>query len=257
MTSHNLKWMSAAIPLGLAGCDGATPQSVKQIEQAHAAYRAQRYDDTERLATQVAARAPDSPTAAEALYLRGLARLARGRKSEARNDFQAGLDRARRKDLVGLLHAQLGTMDYDAGAYARAADHFRAAESELPDRPPSDEMLVRYGVSLQRIGRMDEARRVFGRVVARYGNRPAGEEARRKLDWKRDYFSIQCGAFSQEKLAYEAVQRLRTQGVSAEVDTGYGASNYIVLAGRYRTYDDASGALPAVRRAASDAFIVP
>ncbi|HEY3242225.1 MAG TPA: SPOR domain-containing protein [Phycisphaerae bacterium] len=239
------------------GCAGVPAAAVQQIHQAHLALDSGRFAEADRLVSPVIAAYPDTPAAAEALYLRGLARLNTGMRQPARFDFEAALDRARRGDLIARLHAQLGNMDYDDSAYVRAAEHYRRARPELPRTSPTAEILLRYGISLQRSGRIEEAREILGEVVERYSDSRPAADARRKLEWNHDFFAIQCGAFAQSQAAQDIATRLRTQGVEAAIERAPGTSNYVVLAGRYRTYEQAASALPSVRRTAADAFVVP
>lgn len=255
-------WMGAFLVavMTAAGCTRLPASAVRQICQAHQAYRAGRYTQSQRLATPVIAKYADKPDVAEALYVRGLARLKTGTAPAARADFESALRITDRDELRALLHAQLGNLDYEAGHHQSAIRHYRNAERiGLPPRPPSDRVLARYAESLQRIGNFREARKVHARLLLRFPRSQAAAQVRRTGSWAKDYYSIQCGVYSKPDSARKAAAQLHSRGINASVwrEQRNGLVRHVVRSGQYRTHAEATRALPHVRRAAPDAFIVP
>ena len=103
-----------------------------------------------------------------------------------------------RPELKGSLYAQLGNLEYEAGRYEAAASQYRRAEPYLDDESPSDRILLRYGLSLQRCGRFRHAKVVLLDLLDRFGTGPAAAEARRALSHVGNHYSIQCGVYRQQ-----------------------------------------------------------
>jgi tetratricopeptide (TPR) repeat protein len=247
-----------AVTVG-GGCDTPSKRAAEQVRQADRAYRVARYEESERIASDVIRTHPDELFASEALYLRGLSRLRRGERNAAENDFLAALRRCDHRPLKALLWVQLGNMAFDDERHAAAARSYGRAVEDLPANVSAEKVWFQYGVSLQRNGEFKRARVVFGRLLAEHPSSALASSARRKLAWRHDHFSVQCGAFSSEENARSAARALREGGVNAAVARRDLRSAYpfVVLAGRFRNFGAAESALADVRRIQGDAFIVP
>lgn len=247
------------LPIAGTGCDRLPAPAVTRIRQGHRAYRQGDYARAQRLLSPVIAAHADQPDVGEAYYVRGLARLRAGQTKAAANDFQAALRVADRSELKALLHAQLGNLAFEDGQYGSAARHYRRAAPDLPNRSPTDRVLLRYGVSLQRAGRFRQAKLVLADLLTRFSSGSAAAEAHRKLAWIGDHYSIQCGVYSNQANAQATARKLRAQGLEASAwrETHNGSTRYVVRAGRYTRRADAERALPNVRRIIPDAFVVP
>ncbi len=248
-----------AAALALAGCDRLPASAVKQIRQGHDAYQRRNYAAAQQRLSPVISAHASKPDAAEAYYVRGLARLKAGQDGPARKDFLAGLRVTDRPELRALLNAQLGNLAYEANQYESAAGRYRQAQAQLPDRPPTDRVLLRYGISLQRCGRFREAKLVLADLLTRFPTGEAATEARRRAGWVGEHYAIQCGVYSKRANAEASARKLRGKGVDASAwrETRNGSTRYVVRSGRYSRRADAERALPRVRRFISDAFVVP
>jgi tetratricopeptide (TPR) repeat protein len=249
----------AIIGVAAGGCETFPGAAARQIRQAHQAYQYRQYARCEGLVGPVIAANADRPATAEAYYLRGLSRLRTSQKKAGRADFEAGLRIAQRADLIALLHAQLGNLEYEAGNYRRAAGYYQRAEPSLPPHPPSDRVMLRHGISLQRSGRFREAKPILGKLILRFPSGRPAEQARRKVTWPHDYHCVQCGVYSKANSAKTAARRIRERGVKASSwrETRNGKTRYVVRAGEYRDYQAAQRGLRQIRAVVRDAFIVP
>lgn len=247
------------VMLATAGCERLPGSAVQQVRQAHSAYERRDYVQSERLLTPVIGAYADSPDVAEALYVRGLCRLKQGSTAAARKDFEAAVRRTQRPELRALLHAQLGNLDFEARRYTQAAGHYHVARGDLPERPPTDRVLLRYAECLQRIGKFREAKLVLAELLLDYPRGQVAAQARNKLSGPQDHFAIQCGVYSKSAYAKRAAEKLRKVGVDARAweQRRNGALRYVVQTGHFRTYAEARQALPRVRAHVADAFIVP
>ena len=232
---------------------------MKRLNEAEQAYRANQFDRTEELCNSVIKEHPDKPDVAEAFYLRGLARL-RGNQAEgAMRDFETAINKTKRRELRGLAHAQLANINFEKDRYQQAIVHYGWARDDLPNEPPKDRVLLQYGIALQRLGRFRDAQPILGEVFKRFPQSSHAADARRRHAWPHEFFTIQCGAFSDIARAHQHAARLQSQSVSAvAVPEGEGTSRlYHVRVGRYPNYLQAQGALPNARRAQPDAYILP
>ena len=121
------KWVALVAVMVAPGCTRLPASAVRQIGESHRAYQAGRYAQAQRLVTPVIAKHPDKPDVAEALYVRGLSRLKTGKTVTARGDFESALGVADRDELIALLHAQLGNLDYETQLARKRGIHI-----ELP-----------------------------------------------------------------------------------------------------------------------------
>jgi len=252
--------LAAAVAAAAAGgCERLPVSAVQQIRQANDAYLHGQLTRGEQLLNPVIARYPDQPDVAEAYYLRSLCRTVTDRREEARSDLRTGLGMADRPELVGLMRAQLGNLEYEAGRYDEAARQYSQARPYLPLRPPTDRVLLRYGISLQRSGQYSAARRMLLELLARFPIGPTTNDAQTRLAWPHDFHSVQCGVFTKADSAQAAARDLRDRGLAATSWQERGGENvrYVVRTGRYPTYAEAEAALPQVRALVPDAFIVP
>jgi tetratricopeptide (TPR) repeat protein len=241
------------------GCTPTGSADATLLLQANQAYRTADFVGAERNSDQYLSAAGSGPNAAEAYYIRALSKIRRNQRSAARTDLNEGLSRQPHPDVRGRINAQLGHLSFDDQQYSLARSYYSAALKDLPPRSPSDDVLYHLAVAYQRDGQFQKAKPLFEQLVARF---PASEwtpKARNKSQWTNPFFTIQCGAFVSRAAAQRSVSRLRSRGVDAAlVSTGAPSSRHqLVCAGRYRTYNEAAGALHRIRRIQRDAFIVP
>lgn len=241
------------------GCDRLPPGAVQQMRQGHRAYQHGDYARAEQLLSPVISAHAGEADVAEALYVRGLARLKSGQTDGARGDFQAALQVADRPELNGLLCAQLGNLDFEAGRYETATIQYRRAQPYLNDESPADRIMLRYGLSLRRCGRSREGKLVLLDLLSRFPGSSAAAEARRSLSHAGDAYSIQCGTYTMPANAEATAGRLRGQGFDASAwrETADGSTRYVVRSGSYQRRAEAELDLPRIRGVVPDAFIVP
>jgi tetratricopeptide (TPR) repeat protein len=221
-------------------------------------YRAGQYREARRELTTVIQAHPDSPEIAEAYYLRGLCEIRLDDRSGGRKDLLTAASKGQRRDLRAKADATLGIMAYEDEAWNEAVRHLNQAVRGLPPEPPSDELLLRLATAQQRTGRWRDAKMTFRRVVAEFGQRPAGAAARRKESWPYEAFSIQSGAFRSEDNARKQAGKLRKAGLQATYRRdAYTSGLHVVYVGRYSTWQQAKGQLAQVQRVVAKAIIVP
>lgn len=249
----------AALPL-CPGCGGPFPTNARdRLIAANRQYESGNLTAARGELDTIIRDYPAAPQSAEAYYLRGLCHMRARESSLAGRDFERCVSLSRRPDLAAKAHAALGEIDFGLERYAAACEHFAIAASGLGNESPIDEVLYRYGVSLQREGRWDEARAQLARLLQQHGGGRHRDEVQRRVNWPANTFAIQCGVFREPKGADALVRKLSAAGISARqaVEGRAGESIRVVYAGKYGTRPQAKAALPGVRRIAPDAQVMP
>lgn len=242
----------------LAGC-GMPARAVKQVEQAESAVAAGQYERAEQLVEPVIRSHGKDAKAAPAYYVRAQCRIRGGQRDAAEQDLSRVLALSKNAELRASAEAQLGNIAFDQDDYRRAAAHYEKALAHLPQRPPTDRVLLQYGTALQRSGQFDDGRRVFSRMLEHYPSSPHAGVAQTRQAWPENYFAIQCGAFGQQSSAQSLASALRARGLQAGVfgEARGGGRVFLVRVGRFANYADAARLLERTRAVARDAFVVP
>ena len=153
----------------------------------------------------------------------------------------------------------LGHLAFEDGNHAVAVSYYADALPHLPNQPPTDEALYRYGGCLQHLGRWDEAKAPFSRLLHAFQDSAHVAAARRRFAWPHPWFAIQCGAFGRVDNANQLAADLSRKGLSAKATFAEldGQGLWRVLSGQYPTYAAALADLPRARAIQPGALIVP
>ena len=181
-----------------------------------------------------------------------------GQTDAARADFNEALRLGRRKDLKGMVHGELGKLDFDAGQMKEAEGHYRQMLEVIPaDAPPAEGALYRLGCALQYLGEWSQADVYFDKVIHNFDGSDISRLAVNRVRAVR--WSIQAGAYQNELAGKQMAESLRTLGLEVRFDGGLRDSRMMRLlrVGSYPTFDAAKADLERVRKYAADAFITP
>ncbi len=242
---------------GLIGCNAAlSPQAQQLLDSGQRAY--EQGNDVGAVGSMDAFLRDNASSrrADEAYYVRGLAKYRMGHRTGAERDLAEALRHTRHERIrLGAIVA-LGDLAYERGDLTRADAMYRDAlpRTEL-GKPPADHVHYRLGCVLQRQGRWQDADVHFDRVMYAFEGTELAKRAARHARCRA--WSVQAGAFQQKALADKAAEVLRNAGRAAEVcaESRDGELWFLLLVGRYATFQEAEAALPGVRRHHADAFI--
>lgn len=240
----------------VAGCgDPVPPTSAQLLREGRQAYEQGQADEAIERTDRFLAMHGGTQEAAEAYYLRGLARGQLGQLELAEQDFLAAAERTRRPDLAGRARLALGELAEQRGDLPAAEEQYRAALDALPhDQPPADEALYRLADLLQRTGRWEEADQRYDRLGFLFTGTDRVDLARQRV--RARAWTIHTGVFLGLPHAEQEARRLREAGLPARIEPqGAGAVRFAVQAGAYSTYTDAEQALPGVQAVSPDARI--
>lgn len=240
------------------GCGEASPAPRRLLTDASERYAAGDMRAAESLSNEFLKLSAGSPAAGEAHYLRGLSRVRQGNRAGARADFLIG-ESHWREDVAAYSQVMLANLAWDAGDLEAAIERYATALPRLPLRPPTDAVLYRYGVCLQRVGRWGEARHAFARLLHQYGESAEAAAARRRFAWPTDHLTICCGAADRLEDAERIARGLEGRGlaVSSQYLDLDGRARWRLLTGHYNTYAAAVADLPRVRAIVPEATVVP
>lgn len=250
-------WLGA-LCLAACGCSSLPPAERDELTYATQAYNKGDISGAAAKLDRIIRDYPNAAEIAEAYYVRGLCRHKAG-SAQAAGDFERAIAKSQRADLTALARASLASVHYGRSDWRRAADLYKQSIPGLPDTPPTDQVLYRAGLAMQRCGQWQDATRQFARILWKFKTSPLVEDASRLATWQHPYFAIQLAAFPRTDSAATAVQDYRARGLEAvqESRPRKDGAMWVVMTGRYGTYTEAQAALGRVRAVQPDAFIIP
>ncbi|GJM23781.1 MAG: hypothetical protein DHS20C16_01960 [Phycisphaerae bacterium] len=274
----------------MAGCQQLPPEAIQQIEQARGELQRRNYVQCEKILNPVIASYQTNDDIAEALYMRGQCRLMKDQRRMGVRDLTTAQHIAREKRLRAWIEVQLANVAFDDGSYPQARELYESALPELPETPPTDQVMHRLAMACEKTGDRAESTRIKAQLAqtfpkSTYTATGRANRSTTPLKSKPRYqsnvrptnkttlvatppstprtspngrFEIQCGAYARIDHAHQAAARLRQQGINAlAVPESRGAgAKHVVRVGKYNTYRDASRMLARVRKFHTDAFIV-
>ena len=243
----------------LGGCVELPLPAKQELVQAEELYNKRDYTSAKSKLDQILNTYPQYRESSEGYYLRALVYNQISNMSAAQSDLRKAVELSLKPDLTARANAMAGALAFESGNFDEAGKRFEAALRVLPERPPYDLVRYRYGVCLQRKGEWKQARSQFATLLQKYQGTSLRDQAQRMLDWGKDYFSIQCGAYRENGPASGQASRLKAAGLPARVETRRrtGELLHMVYVGQYAKFEMAQSALGNVRRHAPGATIVP
>ena len=192
-----------------------------------------------------------------AYYLRGMARMRMGRLDKAAVDLKRVYDFVKYDDLRIKAADALGEVRYLQGRMADAEELFREVLDDTDrDKHPCDHAGYRLGCILQRQGKWAESRTYYRRVLYDFKGSDLAARARKRSTAAA--WTIQAGAYENRKNAEDASGRFTKTGLQIAISPELRNSRelvYLLLIGRWKRYQSASGSLPAVRKIEPEAFL--
>lgn len=247
--------------IGTAGCQQTQDASLRQgfVHLANSQYKEALF-----LADQQLRITPTGSDAAEAWYLRG--RALEQWRSHSESEQRANLANARaayerclgmdpEKQLRAYARASLGNVAFFQEDFSKAAEMFTLAAGELDTPDARAWAEYRAGLSLQRLGRFEQADAWFDGVAKRY---PGTLQARRALENRgARAFHLRIGSYTSEAAADRAADTLRREGFRGLGVTRDLRGVYILRIGPYATYSAARQAERQVAARFPDALVMP
>ncbi|MCJ7544471.1 MAG: SPOR domain-containing protein [Phycisphaerae bacterium] len=239
------------------GCqETLTPQARQWLQNGYTASASGEHQTVIQSMDAFLAEHARSRRADEAYYLRGLAKYHLGDRVGAQADLSAALDRSSKAEVRGKAALALGDLAWDGDDMPTAAEMYRTAVDNMDATvPPADHAAYRLGCAHQRLGHWQEADLQFSRVMELFPDEELAERSARRIHGRS--WTIQVAAFNDQARAEAAVKELGGQGVRADVSPtmGKGKPIFMVLTGRYATWEQATAALPSLKKLQPDAFV--
>ncbi|MHA1600320.1 MAG: SPOR domain-containing protein [Alphaproteobacteria bacterium] len=245
--------------LAAAGCAELGPAEQRALQEASRLYESGDIATASSRLDPLIRDFRDAAQIGEAYYIRGLCRAKARRMQAAAGDFKMAVRKSKRDDLTARGRASLGSLAYQKGDWRGALEYFEKALPDLPDTPSKDDLLYAAGVAAQRAGQWKDASRYFREILRKFGSRPVAIQARRMAQWRHPYFAIQLGVYRDSSNAARAVQQWREHRIDAVQENlpRRGEAVWVIMAGRYRTYNEARQGLQRIRNIESGAYIIP
>ncbi|HSW44195.1 MAG TPA: tetratricopeptide repeat protein, partial [Phycisphaerae bacterium] len=141
----------------LPGCTQLGPAEKQTLQQANQLYGKGDLSGACSRLDRLIAEHDHAMEIAEAYYLRGLCRVRARQFGPAAKDFETAIRKSQRDDLTLSAQVSLGSLAYQRGDWAGAADLFEEVLPKMALRPPKDDVLFMAGLAMQRIGKWKEA----------------------------------------------------------------------------------------------------
>lgn len=259
MSGSTKIWLGFVLLVGLTGCSTLTDGQRMCLADGERALREKQYSRAiERMSTFLE-QVRNPPEVARAYYVRGMARALSGQRAWAYADLQRAVTETRDPQVTWQPQAMLGVLCFEDDNWDAAARAFKAAVDKMPASPPQDALLFRLGLCAERMGRWSAATSQYRLILQRFPRGVYAAAAARRTQLGADHFAVQCGVFSRSENANQLVARLRAEGlqVYSRPEPRQDGSSYVVLEGRYASYQDANQALGRVRGYVPDAVLWP
>jgi len=260
MVASNCRlWLVTVSVLAAAGCNGPlSPQAKRLWQGGQEAYN--RGDDsaTIRHMDEFLHQYPRSSWSDRAYHLRGLAKYRTKDYPGAKADFREAINRARSKTTRAKALKAMGNVAYTMNDTALAEQSYREALGLMErSEPGSDEIHYRLGCVLQRQGRWADADTQFDRLIYLFDGTALANRAKLRVHSKA--WTIQAGAYKRKANADRAVASMRAENFQSvcRAQLWRGRPRFLVLVGRFPTYEQAVAALGGVKKLVSDAFVTP
>lgn len=240
-----------------SGCASGTQADRAAFDAGYAALEAGRWQEAVDGFTRYLRSDPTSVHRGEVYYYRGEALVHLNRRAEAKTDFVRAIGADARPPIDQFARVAIGNLYYEEGNDVKAIEHYARVIEDPHKDLPVPMVLLRTGVSLQRLGKWSLADSYLGHLVAKYPGTPSANHAMRRLH--ADAFRVQTGAFASTTAAARQAGRVRAAGFETRLGrtAGGGQTLTTVQVGRAGTYAEAAVLEQRVRQAGFDTLIVP
>ena len=252
---NQVLWVTAL--LGCLGCQGTlSPQGRQWLQNGYRASAAGEHRTVIETTDAFLGEYARSSRADEAYYLRGLAKYHLADRNGAKADLSAALEKTDKREVRGKAALALGDLAWDAEDMAASAEMYRTAVDNMDAGvTPADHAAYRLGCALQRLGRWQEADLQFSRVMELFPGTVLGSRAARRVHGRA--WAIQVAAFGDRAHAEALVRGLAERGVQAAASAMLEDDKpvFVVQTGRFSTWEQATSALPSLKKLQPDAFV--
>jgi len=243
---------------GLLGCDNQVPpRGIQLIQEGTTSLQSGDYQGVIRRMDELLRDYGSTGVADRAYYLRGEARYRLKDYGPAKADFEGALDRTHDKSVRGNTLAALGDLAWDQDDTDRAETMYRRALADLPEgRWPIDQVHLRLGCVLQRLGRWQDADVQFNRLAYFFQGTEVAREAGRRVNARA--WTVRAGAFATRSSADSLARRLQAKELPAAVEIAPSETGpqFVVQVGRYQSYGEAAAQLANVKAHQGDAAVM-
>jgi len=256
---HRVVMLAAIAAVGLvAGCAPPSQRDAQAaFDEGFAAFQAGHWQWAYDGFTRYLRSGPEATSRGEVYYYRGEALVHLRRRDEAMNDFQQALAAKPGQPILDFVRVAIGNFYYEEGNDSKALEWYNLALRDPVAQLPMDQLSLRAGVSLQRVGRWQDADKYLQNVIDNFPATVAAQEARRRIH--ATAFAVQTGAFATAAAAQQEVSRLRQKGFDARIVPASrpGQTLQAVQVGRARTYTEAQSVAQRLMSAGFSTLIVP
>lgn len=242
---------------GCTGGKGKIQEDRAAFDAGYAAFQAGQWKRAIEEFSQFLRSNPAMEARGEVYYYRGECYVHLKNRREAMDDFERALGATAHPPIESFARVAIGNLYYEDGNDAKAAETYAEALRKPPKELPLEAVVLRMGISLQRLGKWEMADRYFAYLLDRYPDSPGAPEARRRIH--ATCFAVQIGAYVSMSTAQGEAARVRAAGFQPRVvQTARGIQTLnAIQVGRAQTYAEAASLARHLNQAGFQALIVP
>ena len=228
----------AILASALSACAIPTDKDKADLANGFTQYTQRQFSPAGAIASNYIQKFPNDEHIDEAYYLRGLARQGTGDKVGATQDLTAAIAKTKRLDLKSKANRALGDLAFDAQRWDDAIAFYQASIKDVPE-PIDSFAYARLGASLQALGKWDEARSYFLKVIETNADPALTQRAIVRKNARS--FELQFGAYQDAANARTLAAQLKTEAIVAipTSELRDGKLWYLVRSGAFHTYAEA------------------
>lgn len=243
-----------------AGCEfGIWPDSAqKSLVAANDAYRNDKYSVTVEEASKAMKAGAASQKSYEAQYLRGMASLKLGKDRQAEEDLLNVARRAKNLDLQARASDSLAEVYFQQNRLSPAEKMLKEVISNtMPEQQPYDHAQYRLGCIAQRQGRWQDADVHLQKVIFLFPKSNYAALSRSRVG--ATFWSINVGAFDSRQQVDNVVKKYAKSKIKPYIQPVLmdAKLRFVLLFGKWDTWDDAQRALDANKKFFKDATVTP
>lgn len=209
--------------------------------------------------SEVVLGSPDWSAKDRAYYVKGIGLLKNGRADEAREAFSKILSDYPRTDLADDARLGIGDSYLSEARFQEALAQYRMIQENYQNSPLMGQVCYKQGLSCQKMGRWEEARFYFQKVLREYPLSFEAKMAQGILSEEAFYFTVQVGSFVNYGNARKLSNKLKEEGYQAYIsDVKKGnATFHRVRVGRFNSGNEAEACYRNLKRRGYSGRIYP
>jgi tetratricopeptide (TPR) repeat protein len=177
----------------------------------------------------------------EGRYIMGLSFLKLRNYQQARENFKFVIENYRDSDIKEQLFLGVADSYYLQGDYDKAESYYKSLLRDFPGADYASVAYLRLAISQRKQGKWQESESCFNKLIRDYPTSMEVEPAKKYLQKRNTFFTVQAGAFGKNNNARRFMSSLKDKGYDAWIEKAYEKDKliYRVKVGNFKTSKEA------------------